>query len=74
MCGYSKATINETSVSMHIGYLGGVLKINKEVIYDTHYDEGVTRKEAMKQFRQFKKEELINILLDFIDNAEEGDF
>ena len=70
MCAGSNGTIRENDVTVSMGYYGGNITIG-----DIEYTDTSTKEErnAMAQFMmKFKKTELVNVLLDLIENAEEG--
>jgi len=78
MCGMSEARINGEDIDLEIGYPGGFIKyagFNKDYNEDCIYaniDYKIMDKEiGRKNLSKFTKDELIDMIIQFIDNAEE---
>lgn len=73
MCGCTDGILGDTDIILNIGFTGGEIRTEDEVIYSTHVDwpKG-SREECIKYFGRFSKAELLNMLADFVENAEEG--
>jgi len=75
MCGNSDFSIKNKDVSLYLGYYGSSLEVDK-IKYDQEEkrDEGTNSREEMKDclFKNFTKKDLVEIMLKFVDNGEEG--
>lgn len=69
MCGSSYASIKGKNVLIFLGYHGG----NFDIIgTDGSAVDLSTPEKFMSEMNKFTKQDLINIISQFIDNAEEG--
>jgi hypothetical protein len=78
MCGYSKAAIGDTEISLAFGAYGGALCVGGECYDNRGYgDEHLqnlpgARAKVASLLGQFTKEQLIELFLDLADNGDEG--
>lgn len=70
MCGTSEAKLGKFNVDIDLGYDGGRLQVG-ETFYENIEGFKDSPDEMIKLLEGFKKEELIQLLIDFIDNADE---
>jgi len=72
MCGKAKSLQLESKIKL--GYFGGYLQI-KDLKYSTvDYDDylgSISRESMYKELSKYSKDTIINMILDFVDTAEE---
>ena len=67
MCAGASLTIRGDEVSVYMGYHGGRLEIG-----DVEYKSGKSdREEIFKKLSSYKKDEIISMILDIVDEADE---
>jgi hypothetical protein len=73
MCGTTSGKIRGRDVYLEVGYSGGLLEIGDMQYLSAGRPEiGVSRECVETILSEYSKEELIDLLLDFCDNAVEG--
>lgn len=72
MCAGSNAKLGNKEVGMSMDYYGGSLTLGK-LTYEQNKDEKSCSAEEMTEaLMKYKKKELISLMLDLIDNSDEG--
>lgn len=71
MCGYAKAKIKDKEVNLDLGYGGGLFCIADDFCYSDK-DDQKDREQMTRLLCKYKKIEIVSMLLDLVDNAEEG--
>jgi hypothetical protein len=77
MCGVSTAKINNEEIELFIGYYGGHIRHNgidfkKDAWYASRDELELSKEEGIKNLSKFTKDELIDMIIQFVDNAEEA--
>ena len=71
MCGYAHTKIRDEYVDLELGYLENNLTIGK-TIFDQDDQTKESEKEMINKLNSFYKHELIEMILNFVRNGEEG--
>lgn len=79
MCGTSKSKIKNEQIGLFIGYYGGSIDFTEnEFEYadkNFHYKTDKTcqdREKSVKYMQKYTKTDLINMIADFVENADEA--
>ena len=83
MCGISSGKLGGNEVDFYIGYFGGSIKIGNRPYYlsSTHHDRLMSRErkytilsreEIIKIFNGYSVKELSELIVDLVENGEEG--
>ena len=67
MCAISHAEINKKKVFLYIGYVEGEIRID-----GVKYKVGANLDKVAEPLSQFTKEELIDLIIELVKNAEEA--
>lgn len=69
MCGYANGTLGKLRTEINLGYSGGSLYVG-EFVYRGY---NLASRDEMKTLLMCQdKEQIVNMLLEFVDNATEG--
>lgn len=77
MCAYSEAkTKNKNKWEIYLGYHGAYITLNDICLYrdvegSNYIDNNNTRKEFIEKMNDFNKNEIIEVIADFIENSYE---
>jgi hypothetical protein len=69
MCGYSTGKLGNDKVYIALGYYGGSLEVGDVGIEN---GESKNREEMRAILKKRKKDDLIDLLFELVENAEEG--
>jgi hypothetical protein len=78
MCAMLEATCKNKKLIIDAGYSGGSIRLeskDKNIDYESFWDEPRNKKtylEMMSELLLFSKKELATIILEFVENADEG--
>jgi hypothetical protein len=78
MCGCSEVDIGDNTYELDLGYGGGKLYVNNDSILEyenTCSEEGnklLHDKDTFNRLHSLSKEELVKLIMGFVENAEEG--
>lgn len=77
MCGVTYAVVKDKNFGLFVGFLEGRLGVGDKDsdVFDVYYTENCSKEQRAKMRKElldYDKEDLVEVLLQFVENSDEG--